>query len=232
MGGLLADWSRYHDPINEVTRPAHMGPRWYEVGETTGMPIDARLWHDDPPASSYPACLAVKAAERQGAAAGEWYLRRVREAAMLRRRNVARRDVLLDVAASLAGGPGAPVAFDAARFAADVGAPATLDALRADLREARDREIGRFPTLVLEPAAEEPGTRGVLLVGYRPYEALRAAAEQVGGQFDRDAGPHAADAYARAWPGLTARELEEACGGAAARAHGRATLPQGAAAMG
>ena len=35
-------------------------------GRAVGMPVDPRLWLDAPPASSYPACQAVKAAAEQG----------------------------------------------------------------------------------------------------------------------------------------------------------------------
>jgi putative protein-disulfide isomerase len=52
---------------------------------------------------------------------------------------------------------------------------AAREALRDDIKEARCRGIGRFPTLTLRA----PTGAGVVLVGYRPYEALRAALAQV-----------------------------------------------------
>src|SRR5436309_3295910 len=72
-----------------------MAPAWREVHHLSGMPLDELVWLVDPPASSYPASVADKAAELQGAAAGEAYLRRAREAVMLERRNIARPAALL-----------------------------------------------------------------------------------------------------------------------------------------
>ena len=167
MGGLLPDWERYDDPLNSVSRPAQMGPQWFHVRRETGMDLDERIWLEDLPASSYPACLAFKAAEIQGAEAAEAYLQRLRRAVMVERANIARPEVLLELAREVAGA----VALDPGQLSRDLEASQTLEAFRSDLKEARYREIGRFPTLVLHG----PGERAVLLVGYRPYEVLLQA---------------------------------------------------------
>lgn len=204
LGGLLPDWQSFSDPLNDVTRPAQMGPSWKEVHHLSGMPIDELIWLVDPPQSSYPASVAVKAAELQGRAAGEAYLRRLREAVMLERRNIGRRDVLLVLAAELAGRR--ELHFDARRFAADLEGAEALDAFREDVRDARFRGIARFPTLLLRI----PDGHGVIQIGYRPYPALRAALTRIA----PDLGPsrRAEDpvAYAAFWQGITAREAAEA----------------------
>lgn len=51
---------------------------WLDVADRTGMPVDPRFWSDGPIRSSYPACIAVKAAGDQNAT--ERYLRAVMEA--------------------------------------------------------------------------------------------------------------------------------------------------------
>lgn len=170
MTGLVADWQRFDDPLNAVSRPAQMGPYWLQVRHTTGMPLDELLWVEDPPASSYPACLAVKAAELQGPAAGEAYLRRVRQAGMLERRNVARPEVLVAIAKELAAAE-STVEWDAERFCHDLDGDAPREAFREDLRDASYREIGRSPTLILRGAEG----RATMVVGYRPYPALLEA---------------------------------------------------------
>jgi len=173
MAGMIADWDSYNDPLNTVSRPVQMGPIWRQAQHLSGVPVDDRIWVLDPPASSYPACLAVKAAELQSADAADLYLGRLREAVMAQRRNIARREVLLEVADEAAAA--APDRLDAARLRHDLDAAPPRDALREDIKEARYRGIGRFPTLTLRRA----GGAGVMIVGYRPYEVLLAAIARI-----------------------------------------------------
>jgi predicted DsbA family dithiol-disulfide isomerase len=173
MAGMIADWGSYSDPVNAVSRPLQMGPIWREAQQRSGVALDDRIWAEDPPASSYPACIAVKAAELQSAAAADLYLGRLRVAVMAQRRNIARPEVLLEVADETAAA--APGRLDAERLRHDLAGAAARDALRNDIKEARYRGIGRFPTLTLRAAN---GT-GVMIVGYRPYEVLCAALARI-----------------------------------------------------
>jgi predicted DsbA family dithiol-disulfide isomerase len=175
MGGMIADWRTYHDPLNSIHNPSQLGPHWFQVRQLTGVTLDERIWHEDPPASSYPACLAVKAAERQGSQAGEAYLHRLRAAVMGSRRNIARAEVLLALAEELADDRSRGLGFDVERFRDDLVGPEVRDAFQEDLREVRYRGIDRFPTLVLR-AGDEPE---IALAGYRPYEILREALARV-----------------------------------------------------
>jgi protein-disulfide isomerase-like protein with CxxC motif len=101
MGGLLQQWQGYHDALLSVSRPAQMGPIWMQVNHTTGVPLDSTIWFRDPPASSYPACLAVKCAGLQSAAMEEQYLYLARKAVMTQQKNIARKEVLLELGAIL-----------------------------------------------------------------------------------------------------------------------------------
>jgi putative protein-disulfide isomerase len=175
MGGMIPNWQSYEDPVNCVHSPAQMGPQWYQVRRLLDVPLDERIWHEDPPSSSYPACLAVKAAGRQGVEAGAAYLHLVREAVMLRRRNVARGEVLAALAETLATAPPPAVVFDAGRFRDDLVGPEVRDAFHDDLRALRYAGIARLPTLTLRG----PSGPGIALVGYRSYETLRDALWQL-----------------------------------------------------
>ncbi len=42
MGGMLSDWQRYNDPLNDISRPVQMGPLWHQIAEVSGMPLDDR----------------------------------------------------------------------------------------------------------------------------------------------------------------------------------------------
>ncbi len=170
MGGLIPDWQSYNDPVNAVSRPAQMGPIWFQVRHMTGAPLDDSIWMVDPPASSYPACLAVKAAERQSPGAADLLLSRLRLAVMAERQNIAREDVVLMLAEEVEAAH--PADFDAARFAADFRGEEAKNAFREDLMETRFREIGRFPTLTFRARGE---SRSIVLMGYRPFEVLEEA---------------------------------------------------------
>lgn len=211
MGGLIADWQSYDDPFNDIRNPAQMGPQWFQVHQISGMPLDECIWRSDPPSSSYPACIAVKAAECQGQETAEVYLRRLREAAMMECLNVARQDILLAVAQQTARESAGSSAFDLDRFCADLSMPEPVEAFRQDLRDAAYHGIGRFPTLILRGI----DGRGIVLVGYRPYDALCAALEHLVPGLRRKTQLPQEDlavAYVTRWRRVIARELAEVLG--------------------
>ncbi|HEV2061498.1 MAG TPA: DsbA family protein [Solirubrobacteraceae bacterium] len=119
-----------------------------EAAAGSGMPVDPRIWLDAPPRSSYPACLAVKAAAEQGLDGP--YLRRVREAVMCERVKADTGDALTALARDVPG-------MNVERFAVDLGSNAIVEAFGADLDRAR--ELGAEPPAfavageVVEPQA-------------------------------------------------------------------------------
>ena len=155
LGGMIPDWQTFNDPLHSVHRPAQMGPSWYEVRHLTGMPIDEMIWIQDPPASSYPACVAVKAAGLQGAAVEEVYLRRLREGVMLERRNIARREVLVELFAEVSVGGGG----DGGRFRRDIVGDEALEAFRESATTSSPRSTSARTTAVpITPVAPVTAT--------------------------------------------------------------------------
>src|SRR5215217_3642444 len=69
---------------------------WLDVSERSGMPIDPRLWLEGAIHSTYPACMAVKAAAEQSADGR--YLRAVREGLLCFRRKLDSTEALVGVA--------------------------------------------------------------------------------------------------------------------------------------
>jgi predicted DsbA family dithiol-disulfide isomerase len=119
MGGLAR---RIDDPIRMLRKVL-------DVAAESEMPVDPRLWLEHPPASSYPACLAVKAAAEQGLDGP--YLRRAREGLMCERRKLDNSDALVDLARSVGG-------IDVARFAIDLASNAIVESFGADLERMRE----------------------------------------------------------------------------------------------
>ena len=167
MGGLLPNWKNYVDSLNSVTRPIQMGPVWMHAAQVGGVSIHHRLWMEDPPTSSYPACIAVKCAELQSSEAGEIYLRLIREACMKEGKNISKNEVLQDVASTAM--HNYPEVFSLAVFNEDFKSGRGLDAFRKDLQETQYHRINRFPTLIIK-RLERPAIR---LTGNIPYNALQ-----------------------------------------------------------
>jgi putative protein-disulfide isomerase len=131
MGGLA----------REFRRPLETMRHWIDAVAEVGMPLDPRVWLDAPPRSSYPACIAVKAAGEQGLDAE--YLRRARDGFAFERRSLDTPDALVELSRTVPG-------LDVARFRIDLASNAITEAFAADLDKARTRAArgtpaGRIP---------------------------------------------------------------------------------------
>jgi predicted DsbA family dithiol-disulfide isomerase len=135
---------------------------WLEASAESGMPADPRGVLEEPPASTNPAGLAVKAVAEQ-ADPGP-FLRRLREAIFVERRRVDRGDALLDVARERSLG----LNLDTLRIA--FGSHGPVEALGADFERAAGRPR---PSL---------GIGDAVLDGRAPYDEWRAAVVVAGGE--------------------------------------------------
>lgn len=161
--GMIPDWNTYTDDMNAVCKPLQMGPVWMHTSEVTHTPMKYSIWHEDPPASSYPSCLAVKTASLQSPKAEDLYLHAARQALMLEGKNIAKQQVLFDLAKKLHGAD-----FDYEQFRLDWQSGRGKEAFKADLQKAKTNSIGRYPTLTFQ----KTGGEGIMIVGYRPLDAL------------------------------------------------------------
>jgi hypothetical protein len=155
MGGLA----------REFADPEAMIVPWLDASAGSGMPVDPRLWSEAPIASSYPACMAVKAAEEQGPEPAGRYLRALREGLMCFRRKLDTREALAEEARA--------AGLDVARFRSSLESHAIVEAFGADLEETRS--TGR----------ELPFLRfadGPPLAAAAPYAEWRDAALAAGGR--------------------------------------------------
>jgi putative protein-disulfide isomerase len=168
QGGLFEDFA----PVREQW--ARMsGGRWTEsvraffdaVAAQHRMPMNVERMTAsvDDFSSTWPACIAVKAADLQGRVAGRRYLRRLREAWCLDGRGIHRRNVQESVAA------GAGLDVNAFGRALDDG---TADAAFHWDREAcKEHEVTGFPTFEIT-SADGPVNDTVRLNGWQPWEAF------------------------------------------------------------
>lgn len=114
----------------------------------------ADLWLSvDPPLSSVPALRALAAARLQGPTREAALRGAIREAALVRGLNVARTDVLVELAER--------VHLDVAKFSAALLAPSTEQRIVDALEDARDKGIREAPALVIGDEWLVTGIRSV-----------------------------------------------------------------------
>jgi putative protein-disulfide isomerase len=157
---------------------------WLDAAGRSGMPVDPRLWMESPIATTYPACMAVKAAAEQANDGGYAYLRALREGLLCFRRKLDTSEALVEEARR--------AGLDVARFRIDLGSHAIVEAFGADLEDTRtipDEALERggskeaqggerlvLPTLCFEGG---DGTRHWVF-GEQPYGTHRDAALAAG----------------------------------------------------
>jgi predicted DsbA family dithiol-disulfide isomerase len=110
----------------EVDAPALLAATLDAVADSA-MPADPRIWLAGAPRSSFPACLAVKAAGEQGLDGA--YLRRLREGLMLRRERIDNAEVFIGAARDVGD-------LDVARFEIDLRSNAIVELFGADRERA------------------------------------------------------------------------------------------------
>jgi putative protein-disulfide isomerase len=164
---------------------------WLDAAAASGMPVDPRLWLDGPPASTYPSCLAVKAAAEQGDPAP--YLRHLREGFALHGRKLDTTEALVEAARATPG-------LDVERFRIDLASNAIVEAFGSDLERMRTRGLA-VPTI-------EIGDRA--LPGLVAYDDLREAALAAGAE-PLGERPPTVEAALRRFGAMTATEIAAVC---------------------
>lgn len=190
MGGLAR---QYEGDQSRVAR------EWLDASCESGMPVDPRPWNT-PGAigSTFPACMAFKAAQEQGTETAERYLRALREGILCRRRKLDDPAALVDEART--------AGIDAERFRIDLKSNAIVEAFGADLQDTRERGIEMLPVLLF---SGDDGSEVRCEAGDR-YEVWRRAVVRCGGQPSDDQPPSVEQALAR-FGSLAAVEVAAVC---------------------
>ncbi|MGN6417011.1 MAG: DsbA family protein [Pseudobacter sp.] len=164
MGGLLPSWNNYVDQVNSVSRPAQMGPVWMHAARLTNRPIKYLIWVNDPPSSSYPACMAVKCAEMQSGDCSLLLFKNLQQAVMQNGKNIANTELILATAADLK--KDYP-SFNLNQFREDFLSDRGKVNFEEDLIAVTKYGIKRFPTLMIKTKGKT-----ILIPGYRTLESL------------------------------------------------------------
>jgi predicted DsbA family dithiol-disulfide isomerase len=179
--------------IRELAPSAETAREWLEASAASGMPVDVRLWLEGGPTTSYPACLAVKAAAEQGNP--RRFLRALREGFAFRRRRLDHAEAFESVARELGG-------LDLDRLRIDMGSHAIVEAFGADLDRARAVDEEHWSAVherVALPALELRGDDGEVhgVYGLAGYEAYRDAAVAAGAELRGGPAPTVEEALRR-----------------------------------
>lgn len=202
---------------------AHLIRSWLAVAQETGAPIDPLLWVEGPLSSTYPVCMAVRAASEQLDDGGYRYLRRLREAIMCERRKLDHVEALAE--------EGRAAGLDVERLRIDLRSHAITEAFGADLEETRglterdevewtsssgserQESFSRgaagtpLPTLLFSGGEAD---RPLAVPGFQPYSVYRDAALAMGAR-SRDAQPPGVEELIERFGRVTTKEVEEVC---------------------
>lgn len=199
MGGLLSEWKNFNDQMNDVARPAQLGPLWMQARNMSGQPIKENIWISNPVDTSYLACMAVKAAALQSGVAEEAMLRKLREAVMMHQRNIGELEVILEVAEDL----DQKQILKKDVFREDLFSDKVSKSFKEDLNKTKAGGITRFPTLLITYKE-----RTYQITGYRPFSELKKTFLLMDPDLELDREIEKEE-YLNSWESLTDRELEE-----------------------
>lgn len=174
MGGLVEDTSRFRDPLNRIGGPdmhRQVAEHWRQSAQRHGMPVDADVFIDfqNEFRSTWPACIAYKAAELQDPELAGRYLRRLREGAAAEHLAIHRLEVQADLAEE--------VGLDRQRLLADIENGSAEQAFREDLQMCRANEVTGFPSY----EAHVPGGEEMAMFGYHNFAAFESTFQRLAG---------------------------------------------------
>ncbi|WP_324719058.1 DsbA family protein [Salinimicrobium sp. HB62] len=199
MGGLLRDWKSFNDQMNDIARPAQVGPLWMQAKNMSGQPIEENIWISNPVDTSYLACMAVKAAALQSKVAEEAVLRKLREAVMIHKKNIGEVAVVLEIALELE----KDGVLKKGKFKDDLLSDEVSQLFRKDLDRTKASGITRFPSLLITYH-----DKTYQITGYRPFHELKKTFLLLDPELELDQIINK-EVYIKSWVNLTDREVTE-----------------------
>lgn len=168
MGGLVKDIREFYDPLNRIGGKdwnKQVAKHWLEASQAHGMPVDEKVFYDigNDFWSTYPANIAVKAAEFQEIDKATRFLRRLREAASAERKQIHKEDVQAELATE--------VGLDESRLLLDVRSGKAREAFGEDLGICRKYGVTGFPTFLVR---NREGNEKIVR-GYHHFEYFEKA---------------------------------------------------------
>lgn len=169
MGGLVKDAKTFMDPGNNIGGDLtlfnqQVAKHWLEASEQHGMPVqtDGFELFTESDRSTYPMNIAYKAAQSQGEAIANRFLRRMREAVATEARQANRAEVLVELAND--------VGLDIPMFITAMSDGSAEQAFKADQDIMHKYSIRGFPSYLLKDGEGKE----IVMRGYQTYDDFMA----------------------------------------------------------
>ncbi|WP_188497804.1 DsbA family protein [Pullulanibacillus pueri] len=151
--------------------------QWNKNAQLSRMPYNEKQKFK---MSSYKASLAIKAAELQGKARGNRFMRILRESLFADRKDISTEDVIIECAKR--------AKLDLNEFEKDLNSERPIKALQCDRRITSEMGVEELPTLVFFNICDE--TEGVKVTGCYPYSVyVQILTETLGKQPEKQVPP-------------------------------------------
>jgi len=153
--------------MQDPSRLWSIADRYRIVSKKTGVFISNKVWSADPPQSAWPACEAVKAASQQGSEVAGQFLGLLRIAVMIEGKNIARREVQMEIAAK--------VGMNMPTFGKDLAHPRRREEVIADMKDAARENVESRPHFIIT------NTQGdkVAIAGPRNFTLFKEAIDAI-----------------------------------------------------
>lgn len=198
IGGNLNTLNTYSPRDKDTEKTAQeQAERWEQISRRYGMPCNGDVWYEKPISSTYNAAIAVKAAELQGKRAGLKFLRKLREAFFLKKKNITEEDILIRCADE--------AGLDVNEFRRDIHASEAVKAFQCDMKTTSEMEVDHLPTLVFLNANAEDA--GIKITGNYPYEAYEQAICEMLGRQPQTAEPPTIEDFMKKYPLVATKEI-------------------------
>lgn len=165
MGGLVKDAKTFMDPLNNIGGDLtlfnqQVAKHWLEASKHHGMPVqtDGFELFTESDRSTYPMNFAYKAAQSQGEAIANRFLRRMREAVAAEARQANKAEVLAELAND--------VGLDIPMFITSMSDGSAEQAFKADQDIMRKYSIRGFPGYLLVGGEGKE----IVMRGYQTYD--------------------------------------------------------------
>ena len=199
MAGLMRSWKDFEGDLKPYGGPEQVAAFWDQMARTIEMPMEGAVWREDPPRSTWPSNMAYRAAVLQGEARACRYLRRMREAVLTERKNLARPEILKALAEE--------VGLDADRLWKEMKSEPVARVFYDDMVEART--FGKaIPILVFKNAAGE----SKIFVGFDEFISWAEAIDALSKGTARRREPRPMVSLIRDVGRVTPREIGEVYG--------------------